>query len=62
MYTLKNIFCRPYSELPAEGALINFIGLIFIIFGGLTVYLVSQERYRRLARPEDDVLLTGRGE
>ncbi|XP_016837722.1 cytochrome b reductase 1 isoform X2 [Nasonia vitripennis] len=51
-----------YAELPGEAVLVNIIGLVFVIFGGLTVYIVSQERYRRLPRPEDDILLTGRNE
>lgn len=46
-----------YSLFVGEGILINLIGLLLILFGGLAVYLVSQERYRRLPRPEDVVLL-----
>ncbi|XP_058800357.1 plasma membrane ascorbate-dependent reductase CYBRD1 isoform X2 [Phymastichus coffea] len=49
-----------YRDLPGEAVLINIIGLIFVIFGALTVYLVSQERYKRLPQPEDDVLLNNR--
>ncbi|XP_011494576.1 PREDICTED: cytochrome b reductase 1-like [Ceratosolen solmsi marchali] len=49
-----------YDKFPAEGVLVNTIGLTLIIFGGLTVYLVSQARYKRFPQPEDDVLLTGR--
>lgn len=59
---INKIFCRSYAALPGEAVLVNIIGLIFVIFGGLTVYIVSQERYRRLPRPEDDILLTGRNE
>lgn len=47
-----------YSQFTSEGILINTIGLFFVIFGALAVYLVSQEQYRRQPRPEDDVLLT----
>ncbi|KAL0118419.1 hypothetical protein PUN28_009228 [Cardiocondyla obscurior] len=47
-----------YSAFVGEGMLINFIGLLLIIFGGLSVYLVTQERYRRLPRAEDEVLLS----
>lgn len=47
-----------YQNFVGEGILINCIGLLFISFGGLSVYLVTQERYRRLPRPEDDVLLS----
>ncbi|XP_033225429.1 cytochrome b561-like isoform X2 [Belonocnema kinseyi] len=49
-----------YSKFGAEGVLINIMGLLFVIFGGLAVYLSSQDRYRRLARPEDDFLLSNR--
>ncbi|XP_011685692.1 PREDICTED: cytochrome b561-like isoform X2 [Wasmannia auropunctata] len=48
-----------YSAFVSEGMLINFIGLLLISFGGLSVYLVTQERYRRIPRPEDEVLLSG---
>ncbi|EZA54976.1 cytochrome b561 isoform X2 [Ooceraea biroi] len=53
-FVLKN-----YSEFVPEGVLINFIGILLVVFGGLCVYLVTQEHYRRLPRPEDDVLLSG---
>ncbi|XP_051165143.1 transmembrane ascorbate-dependent reductase CYB561-like isoform X1 [Leptopilina boulardi] len=49
-----------YQNLPPEGVLVNVIGLLFVIFGSLTVYLSSQERYKRLPRPEDDFLLSSR--
>ncbi|KAJ8680359.1 hypothetical protein QAD02_016146 [Eretmocerus hayati] len=58
--TAANPTSVPYSKLPPEGILINVIGLVFVVFGGLTIYLVSQERYRRLPRPEDDLLLSRR--
>ncbi|KYN32172.1 Cytochrome b561 [Trachymyrmex septentrionalis] len=48
-----------YSAFVSEGILINFIGLLLVLFGGLSVYLVTQERYRRLSRSEDEVLLSG---
>ncbi|KYN01039.1 Cytochrome b561 [Cyphomyrmex costatus] len=48
-----------YSALVSEGILINIIGLLLVLFGGLSVYLVTQERYRRLSRSEDEVLLSG---
>ncbi|XP_012275339.1 cytochrome b reductase 1 isoform X2 [Orussus abietinus] len=48
-----------YSDFPPEGILVNVIGVVLIVFGGLTVYLSSQHRYKRLPRPEDDILLTG---
>lgn len=51
-----------YNKFPPEGIMINVIGLILVVFGGLSVYIVSQSRYKRLPRPEDDVLLTGRND
>ncbi|XP_034950046.1 cytochrome b561 isoform X2 [Chelonus insularis] len=51
-----------YSKFVTEGILINTIGLIFIIFGSLVVYLVSQERYRRLPQPEDSGLIPGQSQ
>ncbi|KYQ55483.1 Cytochrome b561 [Trachymyrmex zeteki] len=48
-----------YSAFESEGILINFIGLLLVLFGGLSVYLVTQERYRRLSRSEDEILLGG---
>ncbi|KAG8035640.1 hypothetical protein G9C98_001068 [Cotesia typhae] len=49
-----------YALFVAEGVLMNIMGLLFVIFGGLTVYLVSHGGYKRLPRSEDDILLTGR--
>lgn len=49
-----------YSQFVPEGILINVMGLLFVIFGGLTVYLVSHTGYKRQPRTEDDILLTGR--
>ncbi|KAG7212564.1 hypothetical protein KM043_012865 [Ampulex compressa] len=45
-----------YSSKP-EGIFINMVGLLLIVFGALTIYIVTQDRYRRVPRPEDDVLL-----
>ncbi|KAL7286236.1 hypothetical protein TKK_0019492 [Trichogramma kaykai] len=60
LFTLKNGTPTAYSNLPSEGVLVNIIGLAFVIFGGLVVYLVSQEAYRRHPQPEDDILLERR--
>lgn len=35
---------------------------MLILFGGLAVYLVSQERYKRLRRAEDEALVGGRAQ
>ncbi|XP_043255754.1 transmembrane ascorbate-dependent reductase CYB561-like isoform X1 [Colletes gigas] len=51
-----------YSKLVNEAVLINVIGLLIILFGGLSVYLVSQERYKRLSKPEDESLVSGRNQ
>lgn len=51
-------FRNKYSDFDGEGILINIIGLLFISFGGLSVYLVTQPRYRRLPMPEDEILLS----
>lgn len=48
-----------YQELPAEGLLVNFIGIILVVFGSLVVYLVTEPQYKRQPRPEDEILLTG---
>ncbi|XP_068982495.1 transmembrane ascorbate-dependent reductase CYB561-like isoform X1 [Bombus flavifrons] len=51
-----------YPNLVDEAVLINVIGLMLILFGGLAVYLVSQERYKRLPRAEDEALVGGRAQ
>lgn len=54
----KATFSLPnYSELPGEGVLINFIGLLFVLFCGLVVYLTTEFKYKRHPRPEDGALL-----
>lgn len=52
-------FRNNYSKLGNEAVLINVIGLLLILFGGLTVYLVTQERYKRFSKPEDESLVSG---
>ncbi|OAD58157.1 Cytochrome b561, partial [Eufriesea mexicana] len=56
----KAIFAlgKNYSKLIDEAVLINVIGLLLILFGGLSVYLVSQERYKRFPKPEDEALVS----
>jgi len=48
---------QPYSSLPPEAYLINFIGLLLAVFCCLVVYLLTHSGYRRTAQPEDEVLL-----
>ncbi|XP_054011410.1 transmembrane ascorbate-dependent reductase CYB561-like isoform X1 [Hylaeus anthracinus] len=57
-FILKN----DYSKLGEEAVLINVIGLLLILFGGVTVYLVTQERYKRFPKPEDESLVSGRSQ
>lgn len=46
-----------YSKLVDEAILINVIGFLLILFGGLSVYLVTQERYKRFPKLEDEALV-----
>ncbi|XP_012154017.1 transmembrane ascorbate-dependent reductase CYB561 isoform X2 [Megachile rotundata] len=48
-----------YSMLVNEAVLINVIGLFLVLFGGVSIYLVSQQRYKRFPRPEDESLVSG---
>ncbi|XP_058832799.1 plasma membrane ascorbate-dependent reductase CYBRD1 [Topomyia yanbarensis] len=47
-----------YRELPAQAVLVNMIGLLLIIYGGLVVFLVTEPMYKRKPLPEDVMLLT----
>jgi len=49
---------RGYSELPTEGIMINFIGVLLVVFAGLVIYLVTEPRFKRQPLPEDEMLLT----
>ncbi|XP_030570876.1 cytochrome b reductase 1 isoform X1 [Drosophila novamexicana] len=48
-----------YSTLPAAAVLTNIIGVLYIIFGALVVYLATEPSYKRKALPEDTALLSG---
>ncbi|XP_066996757.1 transmembrane ascorbate-dependent reductase CYB561 [Anabrus simplex] len=50
---------KDYKDLPPEGLLVNFIGVILMVFGSLVVYLVTEPQFKRHPRPEDEILLTG---
>lgn len=50
-------FRENYSKLVDEAILINVIGFLLILFGGLSVYLVTQERYKRFPKLEDEALV-----
>ncbi|GLG93619.1 Cytochrome b561 [Gryllus bimaculatus] len=55
----KSIFRKEYSSFDSETWLANFLGVVLLIFGSLVVYLVTESRYKRQPRPEDEILLTG---
>ncbi|EDV96823.1 GH16482 [Drosophila grimshawi] len=59
--TEKAIFSlgATYSTLPAAGVLTNIIGVLYVIFGALVVYLATEPSYKRKPLPEDTALLTG---
>ncbi|KAL7731717.1 hypothetical protein ACLKA6_018079 [Drosophila palustris] len=48
-----------YSTLPASGVLANIIGVLYVIFGGLVVYLATEPSYKRKPIAEDTALLSG---
>ncbi|KAH8274985.1 hypothetical protein KR018_008385 [Drosophila ironensis] len=59
--TEKAIFAitnPPYSTLPPAGLLANVIGVLYVVFGALVVYLATEPSYRRKPIPEDTALLT----
>ncbi|XP_060660612.1 plasma membrane ascorbate-dependent reductase CYBRD1 isoform X1 [Drosophila nasuta] len=50
-----------YSTLPAAGVLANIIGVLYVIFGALVVYLATEPSYKRKPLPEDTALLASNG-
>lgn len=61
--TEKTLWTLPtYSQLPGEGILVNFIGLFYVVFAALVVYIATETKYKRYPRPEDGVLLSGAAE
>ncbi|KAH8365616.1 hypothetical protein KR093_002738 [Drosophila rubida] len=50
-----------YSTLPAAGVLANIIGVLYVIFGALVVYLATEPAYKRKPLPEDTALLASNG-
>lgn len=48
-----------YSQLPAAAVLTNIIGVLYVIFGALVVYLATEPSYKRKPLPEDTALLSG---
>lgn len=50
-----------YSTLPSAGVLANIIGVLYVVFGALVVYLATEPSYKRKPIPEDTALLTANG-
>lgn len=46
-----------YSAKTPEAIMVNWIGVLTILFCILVVYLASNPRFKRLNRPEDEMLL-----
>ncbi|XP_055910959.1 plasma membrane ascorbate-dependent reductase CYBRD1 isoform X2 [Eupeodes corollae] len=60
--TEKAFFSMPngaYSALPTSGVMVNFMGILMVVFGALVMYLSTEPKYKRRPIPEDAVLLTG---
>lgn len=56
--TEKLLFAlKTYSKRDPEGVMANWIGVLIIVFGVLVVYLATNYKYKRLPRPEDEMLL-----
>jgi len=60
--TEKTIFAlgSKYQERDPSGVVANWIGLLIVVFCTLVVYLIANPRFKRLTRPEDEMLLTDR--
>jgi len=60
--TEKTIFAlgSKYQERDPSGVVANWIGLLIVVFCVLVVYLIANPRFKRLTRPEDEMLLTDR--
>lgn len=55
-------FSANYSNLPSSGVMINLVGVLYVIFGGLVFYLATNPAYKRKPLPEDTALLTNGAE
>lgn len=63
--TITNLvfgFRSGYSSFIGETYLVNFMGVVFFLFGVLVVYLATEVKYKRYPRPEDGGLLSGSSE
>nr|XP_016934237.1 cytochrome b reductase 1 isoform X1 [Drosophila suzukii] len=54
IFAIKN---PAYSTLPPAGVLANVIGVLYVVFGALVVYLATEPAYKRKPIPEDTALL-----
>ncbi|XP_049806525.1 transmembrane ascorbate-dependent reductase CYB561 [Schistocerca nitens] len=48
-----------YSDLTSETLLINFIGVAVVVFACLVMFILTESKYKRQPRPEDEILLGG---
>ncbi len=46
-----------YAAKTNEGTLINYLGLTVVCFCVTVVYMVCNPSYKRLTKPEDEILL-----
>lgn len=46
-----------YSKFVSEGVLLNSLGILFILFGTIVVYISTNIHYKRYPHPEDNQLL-----
>lgn len=53
---------KDYASLPSEAVLINLLGILVVVFGGLVIFLASNPSFKRQPLPEDSILLTGHDE
>lgn len=50
--TEKAFFSVPnYKDLPAQAIVINMLGVMLVLHGGLTYFIVTNEKYKQLAGP-----------
>lgn len=51
LFMLKKM---PYSEYPAQGILINFLGIIIIALAACVFYVVTRPEYKRQNTPDEE--------
>lgn len=59
---VQSFYSSDYSSFSSAGVMGNCLGSLYVIFGALVVYLVTEGSYKRKPLPEDAVLLTGANE